>query len=94
MDVMQRLIQIMERENLTAYELAKKCDISPSTITTMFRRDKLPSIPTLQKICKGLDISMAEFFYEDDGSNSVENKYNSLSEKSKEIILYLLDKLD
>ena len=37
---------------------------------------------------------MAEFFYEDDGSNSVENKFNSLSEKSKEIILYLLDKLD
>ena len=94
MDVMQRLIQIMERENLTAYELAKKCDISPSTITTMFRRDKLPSIPTLQKICKGLDISMAEFFYEEKNNHSIEEKFNSLSNNSKEIILYLLEKLD
>ena len=94
MDVMQRLIQIMEREDLTAYELAKKCEISPSTITTMFRREKLPSIPTLQKICKGLDISMAEFFYEDDGRETFEKKYHKLTNKSKEIILFLLEKLD
>ena len=94
MNVISRILFLMEREKVTGYELAKKSGISHSTISTIFRKNRQPNITTLQKICKGLNISMAEFFYEDDGSNSVENKFNSLSEKSKEIILYLLDKLD
>ena len=84
----------MEREKLTGYELAKRCGISHSTISTIFRKNRQPSITTLQRICKGLNISMAEFFYEGDGSNSVDKKFNALSKKSKNIILYLLDNLD
>ena len=94
MNVIGRLIFLMDKEKLTGYELAKKCGISPSTISSMFRKNRLPSIPTLQTICKGLNISMAEFFYEEKNNHSIEEKFNSLSNNSKEIILYLLEKLD
>lgn len=94
MNVIGRILFLMEREKMTGYELAKKCGISHSTISTIFRKNRQPNITTLQKICNGLNISMAEFFYEDNGSNSIVNKFNSLSNNSKEIILYLLEKLD
>ena len=94
MNVIGRILSLMERENITGYELAKKCGISHSTISTIFRKNRQPNISTLHKICNGLNISLAEFFYEDDGKNTVENMFNKLSNNSKEIILYLLEKLD
>lgn len=94
MNVIDKILILMEQEKLSGYELAKKCGISNSTISTIFRKNRQPSITTLKKICNGLNISMAEFFYEGNTINSIEKKYNSLSKKSKEIILFLLEKLD
>ena len=64
-DVMNRLERLMKERNWTAYRLAKETGLSASTISNMFRRNTIPSIPTLETICEAFGITLAQFFAED-----------------------------
>jgi len=46
------------------YRLAKESGLSDKTIANIYRRGTMPSIPTLEAICKTFGITMAEFFSE------------------------------
>lgn len=94
MDINARILFLMEREKVNGYDLAKKTGLSPSTISTLFRKNRQPNLTTLQAICTGLGISMAEFFNEESYKSELEKKYHSLSKKSRDIIKYLIENLD
>ena len=64
-DVIGRIETLMEDRQWTAYRLAKETGLSSSTITNMFRRNTIPSIPTLETICEAFGITLAQFFAED-----------------------------
>lgn len=65
-NIHERLIQLMEQHGWTEYKLAKKCGLSESTIANIFRRGTTPSIVTLETICNGFGISLAQFFAEEE----------------------------
>ena len=44
------------------YQLAKSSGLSYSTISTLLNNNNLPSLTTLEKICSGFGISLADFF--------------------------------
>ena len=56
----------MEERGWSAYRLAKQCGLSDATIGNLFRRNTTPSIATLEAICSGLNITLAQFFAEGD----------------------------
>ena len=64
MDTLQRLRQLLKERNWTVYRLAVNCDMPQSTINNIFMRNTTPSIPTLEIICKGFGITLAQFFAE------------------------------
>lgn len=66
MDAQKRLQQLLDSKGWTAYRLAKKCNLSESTLANIFRRNTMPSISTLEAICQGFGISLAQFFSEND----------------------------
>lgn len=66
MDAQKRLQELLDSKGWTAYRLAKKCNLSESTLANIFRRNTMPSISTLEAICQGLGISLAQFFSEND----------------------------
>ena len=66
MDAQKRLQELLDSKGWTAYRLAKKCNLSESTLANIFRRNTMPSISTLEAICEGLGISLAQFFSEND----------------------------
>lgn len=57
-----RIKQLMHEKNITEYRLAKLSGLSQSTISNIFVRNTEPTIPTVEAICKGFGISMAQFF--------------------------------
>lgn len=95
MDVLKRLKDIMEQRGWTEYKLAKESDLSQSTISNMFARNTLPTIPTLEAICKALKISLSEFFLEDKDStkNKVMSKYKRLNDEQQELVIKLIDNM-
>ena len=48
MDVLQRIRELMEERGWSSYRLAVASGLSQSTIANMFRRNTVPSIPTLE----------------------------------------------
>ena len=64
MDTHERLRQLMKERGWTEYRLSKECGLSESTLANIFRRNTLPSIGTLEAICKGFGITLSQFFAE------------------------------
>lgn len=62
MDIHARLQQLLRERGWTEYKLSKECGLAQSTIGNIFRRNTLPSIATLEMICKGFGITLSQFF--------------------------------
>lgn len=96
MDVKQRLQQLMDERGWTIYRLAKEAGVSWSTIRNVFRRGTEPSISTLEVLCKGLGISLAQFFAFGnsngltDEQQEILNDWNLLDTQSKEAIRQMI----
>lgn len=56
----------MELRGWSEYRLAKESGLSQSTIANVFHRNTLPSIPTLESMCKAFGITLSQFFDESD----------------------------
>ena len=64
MNTHERLRQLLDERGWTEYRLAKNCGLSESTIANIYRRNTVPSITTLETICKGFGITLSQFFAE------------------------------
>ena len=77
MDTHEKLRQLLKERGWTEYRLSKNCGLSESTLANIFRRNTVPSIATLETICKGFGITMSQFF--------AENEMVELSPELKEL---------
>lgn len=64
MDTNIRLRRLLDERGWTEYRLAKQCGLSLSTIANIYRRNTVPSVATLEVICKGFGITLSQFFAE------------------------------
>ena len=64
MEVLERLRCLMRERGWTEYRLAKNSGLSESTIANIFKRNTMPSIPTLEAVCRGMGITLSQFFAE------------------------------
>jgi len=66
MDVLLRLQQLLDEKGWTKYKLSKASKLPESTLSNIFHRGTVPTISTLETICQTMNISLAEFFSDDD----------------------------
>lgn len=66
MDILERLNKVLKEAGITRYRFSKKCDVPEETLTGIFNRGSIPTIVTLEAICKGLNITLSQFFAEND----------------------------
>ena len=83
-DIKKRVRHYMDLRKMNNNQLAQAADLNPSVISSMFTRSSEPEITTLASICKGLNITLSEFFAEG-------NEYD-LTERQREL-LYLFAQL-
>lgn len=65
MDVLDRIVELRQKRGWSEYRLAEESDITQSTISSWYRKNMIPSIPSLLKICDAFDITLSQFFLED-----------------------------
>jgi len=96
MDTNERIQQLMSERQWTEYRLAKKSGLSQSTIANLFKRNTVPSISTLESICNGFGITLAQFFCEGnmveltDEQQDLFERWISLSAEQKRVLLELI----
>ncbi len=66
MDTNEKLQRLLQEHGWSEYRLAKNAGLSESTISNIFRRNAVPSITTLEAICRGFGITLSQFFAEGD----------------------------
>jgi len=67
-----RITELLDKSNLTAYELSYRGGFSPSNISDVLRgKVSEPTISTILHICEGANISLKDFF-DSDVFNEVE----------------------
>ena len=64
MDIHEKLQQPLDERGWTKYQRARRSGLRDATIANIFRRNTMPSIPTLEAICKGYGITLSQFFAE------------------------------
>ena len=64
MDALRKINTMRLERGWSIYRLSVESDLPQSTLVNMFSRETQPSIATLEAICKGFGITLAEFFTE------------------------------
>lgn len=80
--VLLRIQELLADRDWSIYKLAKESEIPYSSLNNIFIRDTCPTIISLEKICKGFDITLSEFFSYD----TPFKQRTDLSTKEREII--------
>jgi transcriptional regulator with XRE-family HTH domain len=66
MNIAKKIAELRIAAHLSQNALAKKAGLGQATIREIEMGEKSPNIITLEKICTALEITLAEFFAEDD----------------------------
>ena len=97
MNTLERIRYHMKLRGWSEYRLAKEADLSQSTIANIFRRDTIPSIPTLECICKAFGLTLSQFFAdtdEDDDETKGEHEllmiWSTLSKEQQTLVKQLI----
>ena len=97
MDAKARIRQLMDERQWTEYRLAIASGLSQSTVANIFNRNTTPSVSTLDSICKGFGITLAQFFSEDEMVELTQEQkemftaWATLTKPQKEALRHLID---
>lgn len=77
--IIARIKQLCQEKGISYYRLAKLSKIPNTTLTNMLSKNTIPSVPTIEKLCKGFGISLSQFF-------AVDHSYPDLTSEQVEIL--------
>ena len=96
MDAKTRIRQLMDERNWSEYRLAIASGLSQSTVANIFNRNTTPSVSTLESICAGFGITLAQFFAEGDMVELTQEQremfaaWSSLTKDQKDVLRQLI----
>jgi len=89
----------MDERKWSEYRLAKESGLSQSTIANLFKRNTVPSVATLESICKGFGITLSQFFCAgnmielSDEQKGLFDRWVTLTKKQKELLFALIENM-
>ena len=98
--VLEHITELMGKRGWKLNYLAQKADVPQSTLSGLYQRNNVPSIPTLEKLCTAFGISLSEFFASKDEmtvlteeQRQLLDRWDRLSDQHKSAVYALLEKL-
>lgn len=65
-EILSAITAYREERGWTEYQLAERSGLPQSTISSWYRKQMVPSIPSLEKICNAFGITLSQLFAEGD----------------------------
>lgn len=99
MKIAERLKALMDEREMSIYALAKSSDVSWTTVKNLFNRTDNPTVATLELLCKGLGITMSEFFSESTPClrskelQFIIDSWDELSERDRHILFNMAESM-
>ena len=99
-DILTAITTYREERGWTEYQLAERSGLPQSTISSWYRKNMVPTIPSLEKICAAFGITLSQLFAEGDTPVSLTEpqkklleRWSRLSEEQQSAIFALIDKM-
>ncbi len=101
-NILDTITAYRKERKWSLYDLAAHAELKPSTISTWYNNNAIPTIPSLVKICDAFQITLSEFFAKAEGNVSapvvltpqqmqVIDRWSVLRPDQQEAILSLLN---
>ncbi|MBQ8392790.1 MAG: helix-turn-helix transcriptional regulator [Clostridia bacterium] len=97
MDSLKRIRELLDERKMTMYQLSQRAGIPQSTLSNLFLRNNAPTLPTLEKICNALDITVCDFFKTDEeaiNESDFIEEWNRLSVEEKRTVYKMMKLLN
>ena len=99
-DILSVITRYREARGWSEYQLSEHSGLPQSTISSWYRKNLIPSISSLVKICDAFEITMSQLFAEDndavcltESQKALLECWSRLSTEKKEIVFQLIDKM-
>ena len=100
MDATERIKELLKQRGWSAYKLSKQSGLAESTVNNILKRNTVPSVTTLEAICGGFGMTIAQFFAEGEmievtsDVSELVRYYSVLSDEQKKLAIELLKKMN
>lgn len=91
--IAKRIRELCDKKHMSMYALSQKTSISQSSLSNLMKRGSIPTIFTLDRICEGLGITLAQFFAGSDERPDLTEEqervleiWDSLSDREKQAV--------
>ena len=99
-DILATITKYREDRGWTEYQLAERSGLPQSTISSWYRKNMVPTVPSLEKICTAFGITLSQLFAEGDTAVSLTasqkkllDRWSRLSEDQQNAVFLLIDKM-
>ncbi|WP_417083374.1 helix-turn-helix domain-containing protein [Evtepia gabavorous] len=99
-DIPSVITAYREERGWTEYQLAERSGLPQSTISSWYRKNMVPTIPSLKKICTAFGITLSQLFAEEDAPVSLTEaqkklleRWSRLNEEQQAVVFALIDKM-
>ena len=99
-DIFATITKYREERGWTEYQLAERSGLPQSTISSWYRKNMIPTVPSLEKICSAFGITLSQLFAEEDTPVSLTASqkkllecWTRLSEEQQHAVFMLIDKM-
>lgn len=99
-DILATITKYRQDRGWTEYQLAERSGLPQSTISSWYRKNMIPTIPSLEKICIAFGITLSQLFAEEENTVSLTDSqkkllesWSRLTEEQQAAVFMLIDKM-
>ena len=99
-NILEIITAYREQRSWSEYQLAERAGLPQSTISSWYRKNMMPTIPSLEKICDAFGITLSQLFAGDDeaviltaSQKELLDRWSRLSKEQQDVIFTLIDKM-
>ena len=99
-DILATITRFRTERGWTEYQLAESSGLPQSTISSWYRKNMVPTVPSLEKICDAFGITLSQLFAESNDAVSLTpsqkrllESWSKLTSEQQEALLVLMDKM-
>lgn len=98
--ILEKITRLREQRGWSEYVLSERAEMTQSTISSWYSKDMIPTVSSLERICKAFGIILSQFFAEDgepvvlsERQSALINRFNILSGEQQDALLAFLNTL-
>lgn len=80
-NILAAISSYREERGWTEYQLAERSGLPQSTISSWYRKNLVPTVPSLEKICQAFGITLSQLFAEGDAPVALSESQRALLEQ-------------